>query len=184
MYVCIFTKKYPRTWTNEWGFHPFHFINGNLLLQDQGWKNVEGCVLSLIETCCSRKGLEHPTQEPLLGTQGQDQTPGVGGEPLGEDWWGRVNAEGMLTLVLVLNLASWHSNQIQCSIHFLWRLAWWLRGRESGCNAGGPGFNPWAGKTPWRRERLPTPVFLPGESHGQRSLAGNSSWGCKESDTT
>ena len=30
----------------------------------------------------------------------------------------------------------------------------------------------------------PTPVFLPGESHGQRSLAGYSSWGCKESDMT
>ena len=30
----------------------------------------------------------------------------------------------------------------------------------------------------------PTPVFLPGESHGQRSLAGYSPWGCKESDTT
>ena len=36
---------------------------------------------------------------------------------------------------------------------------------------------------PWRREWLPTPVFLPGEFHGQRSMAGYSSWGCKESDT-
>ena len=39
-------------------------------------------------------------------------------------------------------------------------------------------------KTPWRREWLPTPVSLPGESHGQRNLAGYSPWGCKESDTT
>ena len=36
----------------------------------------------------------------------------------------------------------------------------------------------------WRREWQPTPVFLPGESHGQRSLANNSLWGHKESDTT
>ena len=36
----------------------------------------------------------------------------------------------------------------------------------------------------WTRERLPTPVFLPGEFHGQRSLAGYSPWGPKESDTT
>ena len=36
----------------------------------------------------------------------------------------------------------------------------------------------------WRREWWPTPVFLPGESHGQRSLAGYSPWGCKDSDTT
>ena len=37
---------------------------------------------------------------------------------------------------------------------------------------------------PWRRAWQPTPVFLPGESHGQRSLVGYSSWGLKESDTT
>jgi len=36
------------------------------------------------------------------------------------------------------------------------------------------------GKMPWRREWLPTLVFLPGELHGQRSLAGYSPWGCKE----
>ena len=45
-------------------------------------------------------------------------------------------------------------------------------------------FNPWVGKTPWRRGRLPTPVFWPGESHGQRSLVGYSPQGHKESDTT
>ena len=47
-----------------------------------------------------------------------------------------------------------------------------------------PGFDPWVGKIPWRREWLPTPVFLLGEVHGQRSLAGYSPWGCKELDTT
>ena len=46
------------------------------------------------------------------------------------------------------------------------------------------GFNPWVGKIPWRRKWQPTPVCLPGESHGQRSLAGYSPWGRKESDTT
>ena len=49
---------------------------------------------------------------------------------------------------------------------------------------GKPGFDPWVGKIPWRRERLPTPVFWPGEFHGQRSLAGYNPWGHKESDTT
>jgi len=38
-------------------------------------------------------------------------------------------------------------------------------------------FHPWVGKIPWRRAWQPTPVFLPGESHGQRSLAGYSPWG-------
>ena len=42
-----------------------------------------------------------------------------------------------------------------------------------------PGFDPWVGKIPWRRDRLPTPVFWPGESHGLCSP-----WGRKESDTT
>jgi len=37
---------------------------------------------------------------------------------------------------------------------------------------------------PLEKGMLPTPVFLPGESHGQRSLAGYSPWGCKEQDTT
>ena len=44
---------------------------------------------------------------------------------------------------------------------------------------GRPGFTPWVGKISWRREWLPTPVFLPGESHGQRTLAGYSPWGCR-----
>ena len=39
-------------------------------------------------------------------------------------------------------------------------------------------------KDPWRRNWQPTPVFVPGEFHGQRSLAGYSPWGRKESDTT
>ena len=45
------------------------------------------------------------------------------------------------------------------------------------------GLDPQVGKVPWRRAWQPTPVFLPGESHGQRSLAGYSSQGGKESDT-
>ena len=46
------------------------------------------------------------------------------------------------------------------------------------------GFDSWVGKIPWRRAWQPTPVFLPGESHGQRSLEGYSPWSHKESDTT
>ena len=45
-------------------------------------------------------------------------------------------------------------------------------------------FDPWAGKIPCRRKWQPTPVFLPGKSHGHRSLAGYSPWGHKVSDTT
>ena len=45
-------------------------------------------------------------------------------------------------------------------------------------------FDPWVGKIPWRRAWQPTPVFLPGESHGQRGLAGYGPLGRKGSDTT
>ena len=47
-----------------------------------------------------------------------------------------------------------------------------------------PGFNPLVRKIPWRREWQPTPVFLPGEFHRQRNLAGYSPWGLKESGMT
>ena len=45
-------------------------------------------------------------------------------------------------------------------------------------------FDPWLRKIPWRREWLPTPGFLPGEFHGQRSLMGYRPWGHKELDIT
>ena len=51
-------------------------------------------------------------------------------------------------------------------------------GKESVCNAGDVGSIPGSGD-PLEKEMAPTPVFLPGESHGQKSLAGYSPWGCK-----
>ena len=45
-------------------------------------------------------------------------------------------------------------------------------------------FDLWVRKIPWRRKWQPTPVFLPEKFHGQRSLAGYSPWGHKDSDTT
>ena len=56
--------------------------------------------------------------------------------------------------------------------------------KASACNAGDLGLIPGLGRFPWRRKWHPTPVFLPGESHGQRSLVGYSPRGRKESDTT
>ena len=56
-------------------------------------------------------------------------------------------------------------------------------GKESSCNAGDPGFNPWVGKIPWRRNWQPTLVSLPGELHGQRSLMGYTVHGVSKSQT-
>ena len=53
-------------------------------------------------------------------------------------------------------------------------------GKESACQCRRPRFNPWVKKISWRREWQPTPVFLSGKFHGQRSLAGCSPLGHKE----
>ena len=56
--------------------------------------------------------------------------------------------------------------------------------KESACNAGDSGFYTCVGKIPWRRAWQPTPVFLPGEFHGQKSLVGYGLWGHKELNTS
>ena len=100
------------------------------------------------------------------------------------------------------NLAPWNYIKLQNSRHEPAFHIWWLfqktlvalggfpggtSGKEPACQCRRHkrgGFDPCVGKIPWRRARQPTPVFLPGESHGQRSLVGYSPWVCKESDTT
>ena len=57
-------------------------------------------------------------------------------------------------------------------------------GKMSAYHAGDPGSTPGFGKISWRREWQPTTVFLPGKSHGRKSLVGYSPRGPKESDTT
>ena len=68
--------------------------------------------------------------------------------------------------------------QILCDCAHM-RLPRWLSGKEAACQHKRRGFHLWVWKIRWRRKWQPTPEFLPGKSHGQRSLAGYSSWGCK-----
>ena len=66
------------------------------------------------------------------------------------------------------------------STHFsILGLPSWISWKRIHLQCGRPGFNPWVGRIPWRRERLPTPVFGPGEFHELYSPYGH-----KESDTT
>ena len=76
--------------------------------------------------------------------------------PLGGWWWSGEWGEG----------SPWHS----C--------------KELPANAGDVGETPWVRKIPWSRKWPPIPVFLPGKSHGQRSLEGYSPWARKELDMT
>ena len=82
-----------------------------------------------------------------------------------------------------------HSRIFSCKSSMIYMIYQWLprylSGKESACQfrrLRRCGFNPL--KIPWRRKWQPTSAFLPGKSHGQRSLAGYSPWGCKGSDTT
>ena len=54
-----------------------------------------------------------------------------------------------------------------------WNLPWWLRWQRICLQCRRLRFNPWVRNIPWRREWLPTPVLLPAESHGLRSLVGS-----------
>ena len=72
----------------------------------------------------------------------------------------------------VLSACSLHSAQLRVS-----SFPGGASGKEPACHCRRHrrhGFSPWVGKIPWRKKSQPTPVFLPGESHGWRSLAGYS----------
>ena len=60
----------------------------------------------------------------------------------------------------------------------------YLSSKEPACQCRRHGFDPWVGKIPWRRKWQPTPIFLPGKSHGQRILAGYSPWGSQKESWT
>ena len=63
-------------------------------------------------------------------------------------------------------------------------LPWWLSGLRMCLQCGRSGYDPWVRKITQRRERQPTPVFLSGDFHGQKSLVGYSPWGSRETNTT
>ena len=73
---------------------------------------------------------------------------------------------------------------VNCREVNIWGLPLWLSGKESACQCRRHEFNPWSGKSPWRRKGQSTAVFFLGEPHGQRSLEGYGPWGRVESDTT
>ena len=65
-------------------------------------------------------------------------------------------------------------SQVWNEVIILSGLSQWLSGKESTCTSGNVEMwvHPWIRKLPWRRKWQPTPVFLPGGSHGHRSLGG------------
>ena len=99
-------------------------------------------------------------------------------------WWHDLSGEYSVTLQIPVGPTEDGKeckNHSPCCLH---GLPWGLRWQRICLQCRRPGFSPCTGKIPWRREWLPTPVFLPGESHGQRSLAGYSPWARSDSDKT
>ena len=94
--------------------------------------------------------------------------------------------------------APWHLSELTCHAHYPFHQnKWlvrinicfprWLSGKEPACQSRWHrrrGFDPWVGKIHWERKWQPTPVLLPGESHGQRSLAGYGPGSHKEANTS
>ena len=84
--------------------------------------------------------------------------------------------------MIILSITQWELIFRKVTLHWASQMA---HGKESSCQYKSHRrcrLDPWVGKTPWRRKWQPIPVFLPGESHGQRSLVGYSAWGHKKSD--
>ena len=80
-----------------------------------------------------------------------------------------------LASLMRVNLALWYCNlELVGNKYLNVSVPDGSSGKESTCQCKRHkrhGFDPWVGKIPWRREWLPTSVFLPGEFHGQGSLA-------------
>ena len=119
--------------------------------------------------------LQNPVGEDICydGTRGEVYSDKV----IPQEW--HVSHQVFTSLTKALKLGHFPLSTLQVG------LPRWCSGKESTCQCRrckGCSFNPWVGKIRWRRKWQPTPAFLPGKFHGQRSLAGYSLWGHKQSD--
>ena len=102
-------------------------------------------------------------------------------------WPGNQTTESLFIYFFHPGLKMWCLQRPLSLTFIITRFPRWLSGKQSACQrrkCKRCRFNPWVREIPWRRKWQPTPVFLPGKSHGQRSLVGYSPWGHKESDMT
>ena len=101
-----------------------------------------------------------------------------------------VNIESEEKVIYINNRICSEMSQFLPPLWYLWvrtlspsglltRSSGGANGKESTCQCRRSRINPWVGKIPWKREWQPTPVFLPGKSHGQRSLVSYTLWICR-----
>ena len=121
---------------------------------------------------------------PSSPAKDSDSVVGTGasmGKQYGSQWWGGRTWKTDLVLPPHGEQSLWAAappaaSWLCSNLSWKWGVPWWLSGKESTYQSRSCRFHPWVEKIPWRRKWQPTPVFLPGESHGQRSLAGYSPW--------
>ena len=108
----------------------------------------------------------------------------IDGSPPGSPVPGILQARTLEWVEFALGSLNRNDFIAECCVIWLPR---WHSGKESACwcrRHRRDKFDPWVSKIPWRRKWQPTPISLPGQPHGQRSLVGCSSWGHKELKTT
>ena len=102
-------------------------------------------------------------------------------------WGAARNKKGVLKLRMIIVIIWWQWTFTEqwlkwwaLFLSMFYMLVWGFPGgsKESTCQSRRCRFDPWVRKTPWRGKWQATPLFLPGKSHGRRSLAGYSPWGC------
>ena len=134
--------------------------------ESQRWRSLAGCRLWGRTESDRLKQLSSSVSQGFLDSSVGKESACNAGDPVSIPVQGRSAREGI----------GYHSSILGLPL--------WLRWQRIHLQCGRPGFDPWVGKIPWRREWQPTPVFLPGESLGQRNLASCSPWGRKDLDTT
>ena len=132
--------------------------------------SIETCILSKVKQITS-PGWIHETNARTLS--------GIRGRPSGIGWRGRwEGGSGWGTHVYpwLIHVNVWQKPLQYCKVISL-QLIFKKKKKEIACQCRRYtryGFNPWVGKILWRRKWQPSPVFLPGESHGQMNLVGYS----------
>ena len=184
IYVCVCVYIY--IWMNLWSFHWWLFLELEISLE-------QSCIISKIKLFSQLKNkLEEKWRS--LGSPSSAPLGIILRVPRGRGvcvlWWGNdpLTFELQLSSQPLPTLSHPHmpsallyqSAQKRCLKWDYWKRLRRLFpsgacGKEPACQCRrrkNHRFDPWVGKIAWRREWLPTPVFLPGESHEQRSLAG------------
>ena len=138
---------------------------------------------------------KHLLLELSISTQENTHTPtfawfssGRNSQKQGMRVWAENNSPALPSTVVGIIFGGPGGRALACFWHYLiydafsskWGFSDGSAGKEPACQfrrSKRCGFDPWVRKFPWRRKWQPTPAFLPGKFHGQRSLAGYSPWG-------